>query len=128
VISSHDVFLEGAHDVSRRLVEGVLVEHGFTLSLAPDGSTRAVRGTLARTLAFRAFAGRDQLLTLSVQWFVDDRRRLVARVVHDPSSSVLGGPVGLVRAQRAVLELTRALDDAAARACPPKHGRDRPSL
>jgi hypothetical protein len=115
VASTHDVFLEGPHDESRHLVEQTLVDHGFTLSLAPDGSTRAVRGTLASTLALRAFAGRAQLLTLGVQWFVDDRGRLVARIVHEPALSVLGGPVGVVRAQRAVGEVVRALEAVAAR-------------
>ncbi|KPG88919.1 hypothetical protein [Frigoribacterium sp. RIT-PI-h] len=113
--STHDVFLEGPHDESRQLVEQTLIDHGFALSLAPDGSTRAVRGTLASTLALRAFAGRAQLLTLGVQWFVDDRGRLVARVVHDPALSVLGGPVGVVRAQRTVGEVARALEAVAAR-------------
>lgn len=111
--STHDVFLEGAHDESRHLVEQTLIDHGFTLSLASDGSTRAVRGTLASTLALRAFAGRAQLLTLGVQWFVDDRGRLVVRVVHEPVLSVLGGPVGVVRAQRAVGEVVRALEAVA---------------
>ncbi|MBD8540314.1 hypothetical protein [Frigoribacterium sp. CFBP 8751] len=111
--STHDVFLEGPHDESRHLVEQTLIEHGFTLSLASDGSTRAVRGTLASTLALRAFAGRTQLLTLGVQWFVDDRGRLVARVVHEAALSVLGGPVGLVRAQRAVGAVVRALEAVA---------------
>ncbi len=111
--STHDVFLEGPHDESRHLVEQTLIEHGFTLSLASDGSTRAVRGTLASTLALRAFAGRTQLLTLGVQWFVDDRGRLVARIVHEAALSVLGGPVGLVRAQRAVGAVVRALEAVA---------------
>lgn len=111
--STHDVFLEGPHDESRHLVEQTLIEHGFTLSLASDGSTRAVRGTLASTLALRAFAGRTQLLTLGVQWFVDDRGRLVARIVHEAAQSVLGGPVGLVRAQRAVGAVVRALEAVA---------------
>jgi hypothetical protein len=113
VASTHDVFLEGPHDESRHLVEQTLIEHGFTLSLASDGSTRAVRGTLASTLALRAFAGRTQLLTLGVQWFVDDRGRLVARIVHEAALSVLGGPVGLVRAQRAVGAVVRALEAVA---------------
>jgi len=113
VASTHDVFLEGSHDESRHLVEQTLIEHGFTLSLASDGSTRAVRGTLASTLALRAFAGRTQLLTLGVQWFVDDRGRLVARIVHEAALSVLGGPVGLVRAQRAVGAVVRALEAVA---------------
>jgi hypothetical protein len=113
VASTHDVFLEGPHDESRHLVEQTLIEHGFTLSLASDGSTRAVRGTLASTLALRAFAGRTQLLTLGLQWFVDDRGRLVARVVHEAALSVLGGPVGLVRAQRAVGAVVRALEAVA---------------
>ena len=117
--STHDVFLEGPHDESRHLVEQTLIEHGFTLSLASDGSTRAVRGTLASTLALRAFAGRTQLLTLGVQWFVDDRGRLVARIVHEAALSVLGGPVGLVRAQRAVGAVVRALEAVAlARSAP----------
>ena len=111
--STHDVFLEGPHDESRHLVEQTLIEHGFTLSLASDGSTRAVRGTLASTLALRAFAGRTQLLTLGVQWFVDDRGRLVARIVHEAALSVLGGPVGRVRAQRAVGAVVRALEAVA---------------
>lgn len=112
--SSYDVFFEGPHDESRRLVERTLVDHGFTLSLAPDGSTRAVRGTLVSTLVLRAFAGRAQALTLDVQWYVDDRDRLVARVVHASSTAVLGGPVGVVRAQRMVGGLIRTLEDAAA--------------
>lgn len=113
--STHDVFLEGPNDESRHLVEQTLIAHGFTLSLAPDGSTRATRGTLASTLALRAFAGRAQLLTVGVQWFVDDRGRLVVRIVHEPALSVLGGPVGVVRAQRAVGEVVRALEAVAAR-------------
>ena len=51
--SSYDVFFEGPHDESRQLVERTLVDQGFTLSLDPDGSTRAVRGTLVSTLALR---------------------------------------------------------------------------
>ncbi|NRD27386.1 hypothetical protein [Frigoribacterium sp. VKM Ac-2836] len=113
--STHDVFLEGPHAESRHLVERTLVDHGFTLSAAPDGSTRATRGDLVSTLALRAFAGRAQMLTLSVQWFVDDRARLVARVVHEPALSVLGGPVGVIRAQRAVGEIVRALEVVALR-------------
>jgi hypothetical protein len=136
VASTHDVFLEGPHETSRRLVEQTLVDHGFTLSLAPDGSTRATRGTLASTLLLRAFAGRAQMLTVSVRWFVDERDRLVARVVHEPAVSLLGGPVGVVRAHRAVGEVVRALDAAASRpwvdratpACPPKRVPDQPTL
>lgn len=112
--SSYDVFFEGPHDESRQLVERTLTDHGFTLSLSPDGSTRAVRGTLVSTLALRAFAGRTQLLTLDVLWFVDDRGRLVVRVVHASSTAVLGGPVGVVRAQRAVGVLVRSLEEVAA--------------
>jgi len=117
--STHDVFLEGPHDESRHLVERTLVDHGFALSAAPDGSTRAARGDLVSTLALRAFAGRAQVLTLAVQWFVDDRGRLVARVVHEPALSVLGGPVGVVRAQRAVGEVVRALEAVARRRSAP---------
>ena len=112
--SSYDVFFEGPHDESRQLVERTLIDQGFTLSLDPDGSTRAVRGTLVSTLALRAFAGRSQLLTLGVRWYVDDRGRLVARVVHASGTSVLGGPVGVVRAQRAVGGLVRSLEAVAA--------------
>lgn len=112
--SSYDVFFEGPHGESRQLVERTLTDHGFTLSIAPDGSTRAVRGTLVSTLALRAFAGRTQLLTLDVQWFVDDHARLVARIVHASSTAVLGGPVGVVRAQRAVGGLVRSLEELAA--------------
>ena len=112
--SSYDVFFEGRHDESRQLVERTLTDHGFTLSLSPDGSTRAVRGTLVSTLALRAFAGRTQLLTLDVLWFVDDHARLVARIVHASSTAVLGGPVGVVRAQRAVGGLVRSLEEVAA--------------
>ena len=111
--SSYDYFFTGPHDDSRRLVDHVAQTHGFRLEQMPNGSTKAVRGDLTKTLVLGVFAGKAFHVVLWLQYFVDDSDRLVVRLSRDLGTGLVkGGALGAARSQEAFAELAHALGRA----------------
>lgn len=112
--TSYDYFFSGDHESARRLVEATLQQEGYRLETVPNGSTRATRGDLTRTLLLGALAGKAFHTVLFVQWFVDDQQRLVARLSRDLGSGLVkGGALGANKAHNAFVEVAGALGRAA---------------
>ncbi|ROS61099.1 hypothetical protein EDF38_0181 [Frigoribacterium sp. PhB160] len=113
--SSYDYFFSGPHDDARRLIDQALVHEGYRLEAMPNGTTKAVRGSLAASLLVGGLAGRGFHVVLYVQYFVDDHDRLVARISRELGlAAVKGGAIGAARAHSAFVEAATALGHAAA--------------
>jgi len=111
--SSYDYFFTGPHDESRRLVDHVAGSLGFRLEQMPNGSTKASRGDLTKTLFLGVLAGKSFHVTLWLQYFVDDAGRLVVRLSRDLGTGLVkGGALGAARSQEAFAELAHALGRA----------------
>ena len=111
--SSYDYFFGGPHDAARHLIDATVQAQGYTLEQMPNGSTKAVRGDLTRTLFLGVFAGKAFHVVLWLQYFVDDSDRLVVRLSRDLGTGLVkGGALGAARSQEAFAELAHALGRA----------------
>ncbi|WP_423919813.1 hypothetical protein ACPEEZ_13025 [Frigoribacterium sp. 2-23] len=113
--NSYDYFFSGDHDSARRLIDQTLQNQGFSLEILPNGSTKATRGSLAKTLLLGGLAGKGFHITMFVQYFVDEHGRLVARLHRELGGSMIkGGAIGAAKGQNAFADVANALNQAAA--------------
>ena len=83
---------------------------GFTVTLNPNGSFLATRGSLSRTLLLGAMAGKKFHVTFNVEFFSDPQGNLIARLNRNVSGGALkGGAIGANMTNNAFLETGNAL-------------------
>jgi len=112
--SSYDYFFGGPHDAARHLIDATVQAQGYTLEQMPNGSVKAVRGSLAKTLLLGGLAGRGFHVVLWLSYFVDDQGRLVVRLSRDlGTAAVKGGAIGASKAHAAFVDVATALGHAA---------------
>lgn len=83
---------------------------GFTVTLNPNGTFQATRGSLSRTLLLGAMAGKKFHVTFTVEFFSDPNGNLIARLNRNVSGGALkGGALGANMTNNAFLDTANAL-------------------
>ncbi|MCS5734965.1 hypothetical protein [Herbiconiux daphne] len=101
---SVDYFLSGDHEAARSLLAEALQSQGFTVTPEATGQWTVARGSQAMTVLFGGLAGSRQRLVYGVRFF-DAEGRLVARFARDPGTGLMGGAIGINRANAVFGEL-----------------------
>lgn len=111
--STHDFFLSGDHEQSKQKVAEALTSLGFTLTSTPTGGFTAKRGSLGVTLLIGAWAGKNFHVTFIIEFFVDDKGQLVARLNRDVALGALkGGAIGAAKTNNAFIDTVNSVGTA----------------
>jgi len=87
-----------------------LESQGFTITVNPNGTYQATRGSLSKTLLLGAMAGKKFHVTFTVEFFSDPEGNLIARLNRNVSGGALkGGAIGANMTNNAFLETANAL-------------------
>jgi len=111
--SVHDFFISGDHEQGKHRVAEALQAQGFTIESTPNGGFVVKRGNMTKTIWLGAFAGKDFQVTFIVEFFVDDKGLLVARLNRDLGSGLLkGGAIGASKTSDAFNETVHGVGTA----------------
>jgi len=111
--ASYDYFITGDHASARGLIERSLEQHGFTVGATETGDFAVTRGSMGATVWLGGLAGKKFHLSFSVEFFVDQEGRLVARLNRNMTGGVLkGGAIGASKTDSAFVETANMLADA----------------
>ncbi len=111
--SYYDCFIAGDHEAAKRLIADALNSQGFLVEVQPDGNWYARRGNLTTTMFVGALAGGNFQITFGVQFFVDDRGQLVARLDKNIAVGFFkGGVWGLGKIDAAFSQTATAMYNA----------------
>jgi hypothetical protein len=91
-------------------VSKALEAAGFEVTINPNGTFLATRGSLSRTLLLGAMAGKKFHVTFNVDFFSDPQGNLIARLNRNASGGALkGGAIGANMTNNVFLETANAL-------------------
>jgi len=87
-----------------------LEAEGFAITVNPNGSFQATRGSLSRTLLLGAMAGKKFHVTFTVEFFSDPEGNLIARLNRNVSGGALkGGAIGANMTNNAFIATSNAV-------------------
>ena len=83
---------------------------GYAITVNPNGTFQATRGSLAKTLLLGAMAGKGFHVTFLVEFYSDPAGNLIARLNRNATEGALkGGAIGANMTNNAFLEASNAL-------------------
>jgi len=110
VSTYYDSFIAGDHEAAKHLIANALNSQGFVVEVQPDHNWLAKRGSMTTTVFVGAFAGDNFQVTFGVQFFVDDRGQLVARLDKNVAGGFFkGGVWGLSKIDNAFAQTAGAI-------------------
>jgi hypothetical protein len=115
--SSHDFFIAGDHHAARSMVCQALEGLGYTISPTRGDGILADRGSTAATVLWGAMAGKKFRVSFPVDFMVDQRGLLVARLNRSLMGGALkGGAIGAAKTNSAFQDAADAIGVAVNRA------------